>query len=167
MNNYMEQVKFFADNENVYWFSIYLPIILWMTLIFVLFVLLLRKYTFGNWTADHVNPYEGETFNMPRGVMRGLLSLSLLYVTIIIELANVRIIGFEDEFHQFMIAFQMMIAFYFGSKVMHHIASVEKSKSKYYSESNVMIEAGTGSPMGMNQNSQMGGGDFPDPDSVG
>lgn len=151
MNDYMDTVKFFTDNSQTFWFSIYAPVMLWLTLIFVLFVLLLRKYTFGNWTTDHPNPFIGETFNMPRGVMRGLLTLTLLYVTVIIEMANIRIIGFEDEFHEFLIAFQMMIAFYFGSKVMHHITSVEKSKSRYYSESNVAIEAGSNAMPMMNQ----------------
>jgi hypothetical protein len=34
-----------------------------------------------------------------------------------------------------MIAFQMMVAFYFGSKVMHHITSADRTKSTVYSES--------------------------------
>lgn len=162
----MDTVKFFVENSDTYWYSIYLPIFLWMTLIFVLFVLLLRKFTFGNWTTDHPNPYDGETFNMPRGVMRGLVTLSLLYVTIVLELVNVRIIGFEDEVREFLIAFQMMIAFYFGSKVMHHIASVDRSKTKYIAESNVAIEAGTGD-MYPGSNSMSGGGDFSDADAEG
>jgi amino acid permease len=161
----MDTVKFFTDNSQTYWLSIYAPVMLWLTLIFILFVLLLRKYTFGNWTTDHPNPYDGETFNMPRGSMRGLITLTLLYVTVIIEMANVRIIGFEDEFTEFLIAFQMMIAFYFGSKVMHHITSVERAKSQFYAESgnsaNVNIEAGS------NVTNANEGGDFADQDAEG
>ncbi len=139
MNNYMDTVKFLTENSATYWFSVYLPIALWMALVLVFFILLLRKYTFGNWTVENPNPYMGETFDMPRGVFRGTLTLTLLFVVIIIELANVRIIGMEEEIHELMIAFQMMIAFYFGSKVMHHITSVEKSKTKFIAESNTQI----------------------------
>ena len=60
--------------------------------------------------------------------------MSLLFITVVIELANVRIIGFEAEFPEFMAAFQMMVAFYFGAKVMHHINAVDKSKTKSLAE---------------------------------
>jgi hypothetical protein len=57
-----------------------------------------------------------------------------LFITVVIELANARIVGFEREFPEFMAAFQMMVAFYFGAKVMHHINSVDKSKTKTLAE---------------------------------
>ena len=109
-------------------FLVYLPIALWVLIVFVFFVLLLRKYTFGNWTKENPNPFHGESFNMPRGIFRGVLTLTLLFVVIFLELVNVFTPGFEDEIHQFMLAFQMMIAFYFGSKVMHHITSTDRRK---------------------------------------
>lgn len=135
----MDTVKFLTENSATYWFSVYLPIAIWMLLVLVFFILLLRKYTFGNWTPENPNPFEGETFMMPRGVFRGTLTLTLLFVVIIIELTNVRVIGMEEEIHELMIAFQMMIAFYFGSKVMHHITSVEKQKTRFIAESNTQI----------------------------
>ncbi len=125
----MDVVKYFADNSMDFWLSVYLPVTLWLIIVFVFFVLLLRKYTFADWSEEKPNPFEGETFNMPRGIFRGILTLSLLFSVVVLELANVRIIGLEDELHEFMIAFQMMIAFYFGSKVMHHITSADKSKN--------------------------------------
>ena len=131
----MTAVKFLNDNPNAYWLGIYVPIAVWLVLIIVLFILLLRKYTFGNWTPEHKNPHDGETFDMPRGIFRGIITLTLLYVAIILELANVRIIGLELELREFLIAFQMMIAFYFGSKVMDHITSVDKRKTEYVSKS--------------------------------
>ncbi len=151
MNNYMDTVKFLTENSNTYWFSVYLPIALWMVLVLVFFIFLLKKYTFGTWTPENPNPFEGETFMMPRGVFRGILTLTLLFVVVIMELVNIRIIGMEEEFHEFMIAFQMMIAFYFGSKVMHHITSVEKSKTKYITDANTQIyqsEEMRGAPTG-------------------
>ncbi len=135
MNNYMDVVKFFSENSGVYWLSVYLPIAIWLTLVLGFFVFLLKRYTFGDWSPENPNPFNGETFDMPRGVFRGILTLTLLFVVVIIELANVRIIGLEQEIHEFMVAFQMMIAFYFGSKVMHHITSAERKKTQFIADS--------------------------------
>ena len=143
MNNYMDTVKFLVDNPHVYWWSIYFPIAVWMLLVLTFFIMLLKRYTFGNWTPEHPNPFAGETFSMPRGIFRGTLTLTLLFVVIVIELTNVRIIGLEDEIRELMIAFQMMIAFYFGSKVMHHITATERNKTRYIAQSQTEIHAGS------------------------
>ncbi len=129
-DQYMQTVKFFENNTEFLW-QVYIPIVLWLLIVFAFFILLLRKYTFGNWTINNPNPYAGETFDMPRGIFRGILTLTLLFVAVILELVNVRIVGFEQEMHEFMVAFEMMIAFYFGSKVMHHITSADRKKSEH------------------------------------
>ncbi len=143
MNNYMDVVQHFSDHASEYWLSVYFPIAVWLLIVLTFFILLLRKYTFANWTKENPNPYAGETFNMPRGIFRGTLTLTLLYVVVIFEMVNIRIIGLEDEFHEFMVAFQMMIAFYFGSKVMHHITSSEKYKTKIVAENRVQVQTRT------------------------
>jgi len=66
---------------------------------------------------------------MPRGVFRGMLTLSLLYVFILFEVANLHIVGLELEMEGLVVGFQMMLAFYFGSKVMHHVTSADRDKS--------------------------------------
>jgi len=129
-SQYMELVPYFREHMTEYYFSIYMPVMVWMIISVVFIVIMFKKYTFGDWTVDNPNPCDGETFNMPRGTIRGVLTMSLLFITVVIELANARIIGFEQEFPEFMAAFQMMVAFYFGAKVMHHINSVDKSKTK-------------------------------------
>jgi len=78
---------------------------------------------------------------MPRGTIRGILTMSLLFITVVIELANVRIVGLESEFSDFLAAFQMMVAFYFGAKVMHHINSVDKTKTKAIADAAAAIES--------------------------
>ncbi len=117
-----------------YYMSIYMPVMVWLIISTIFIVVMFRKYTFGDWTKDNPNPNEGETFNMPRGTIRGILTMSLLFITVVIELANVRMIGLEERSSEFLAAFQMMVAFYFGAKVMHHISSVDKSKTKAISE---------------------------------
>lgn len=134
MNSYMSTVEFFAENPDLYLAQVYLPISIWLIVVLVFFVLLLKKYTFGNWSIEHPNPYSGETFDMPRGIFRGTLTLTLLFVVTILELVNVRITGFEEEMHELMVAFQMMLAFYFGSKVMHHMTSTDRQKTQFIAE---------------------------------
>ena len=130
VNQYMQTVGYYDEHWLEYFAAIYIPVMIWLILSLIFIVIMFKKYTFGDWTKENPNPCDGETFNMPRGTFRGILTLSLLFITVVIELANVKIIGLEAEFSEFMAAFQMMIAFYFGAKVMHHINSVDKTKTK-------------------------------------
>ncbi len=141
-NQNMDAIKFFAENYNQFIWQVFAPIGIWLLIVLVFFIMLLKKYTFGNWSKDNPNPYAGETFDMPRGVFRGTLTLSLLFIVIILELVTVRIIGFEDQIHELMIAFQMMIAFYFGSKVAHHMTSTDRKKTEYMAEAETNVMQG-------------------------
>lgn len=153
MNGHMSTVEFFAENPDLYLTQVYLPISIWLIVVLAFFVLLLKKYTFGNWSEENPNPYAGETFDMPRGIFRGTLTLTLLFVVTILELVNVRITGFEEEMHELMVAFQMMLAFYFGSKVMHHMTSTDRKKTQFIAEaeSSVLKNA---------ESDEFGGGDI-------
>ncbi len=126
---YPNAIQYFVDHPKEYLWQVYIPIMVWLGLVLIFLILLFIKYTFHNWTPENPNPYQGETFGMPRGTFRGILTMTLVYVVVILELVNVRIKGFEAQMHELMVAFQMMIAFYFGSKVMHHITSVDKQKA--------------------------------------
>lgn len=132
----MDAVQYFTENYSEFFWQVLIPIFLWLGLMLGFFIFLFVKFTFGKWTTENPNPYAKETWGMPRGTFRGVLTLTLVYITVVLELVNVRIIGFETEIHEFMIAFQMMIAFYFGSKVMHHITSSDKKKTYAVSNSN-------------------------------
>ncbi len=135
MGNYAnDAVLFWDENRTEYYLTVYMPVMIWLIISVIFIVVMFKKYTFGDWTKENPNPNDGETFNMPRGTIRGILTMSLLFITVVIELANVRIVGLEEEFSEFLAAFQMMVAFYFGAKVMHHISSVDKSKTKAMSE---------------------------------
>ena len=141
MENYSVVTQFFGEHYSEYLWQVALPIFLWLGLILGFLIFLFIKYTFGNWSEENKNPYQNETFGMPRGTFRGILTLTLLFITIILELVNVRIVGFEGEIHEFMVAFQMMIAFYFGSKVMHHVTSADRDKTKHITKSNRAVSS--------------------------
>ena len=133
-------VEFWETHWGEYYLSVYMPVMVWLIISTIFIVVMFRKYTFGDWTKENPNPCDGETFNMPRGTIRGILTMSLLFITVVIELANVRIVGLEAEFSDFLAAFQMMVAFYFGAKVMHHINSVDKTKTKAIADAAAAIE---------------------------
>ena len=126
-----DTVQYYVANPKEYFWLVYFPIIAWMLLVLFFLIVLFLKYTFGNWSVENPNPYEKETFGMPRGTFRGILTLTLLWVVVILELVSVRVEGFEAQMQGLITAFQMMIGFYFGAKVMHHITSVEKQKNLY------------------------------------
>ena len=143
MNEYLQNdaVDYWVKHRLEYYMSVYMPVMVWLIISTVFIVVMFQKYTFGDWTKENPNPNEGETFNMPRGTIRGILTMSLLFITVVIELANVRIVGLEAEFSEFLAAFQMMVAFYFGAKVMHHINSVDKTKTKAIADAAAAIES--------------------------
>ncbi|MBQ1698386.1 MAG: hypothetical protein II075_10960 [Bacteroidales bacterium] len=142
MNEYAQNdaVQYWVEHNVEYYMSVYMPVMVWLIISTIFIVVMFRKYTFGDWTKENPNPCDGETFNMPRGTIRGILTMSLLFITVVIELANVRIVGLEAEFSDFLAAFQMMVAFYFGAKVMHHINSVDKTKTKAIADAAAAIE---------------------------
>ena len=113
---------------------IYLPVIVWVLLMVILFYYLVRKYPLGDWDEENPNPYQGETFAMPRGVMRGMLTLSLIFIVMLMEVVNLKMPEFEDLIEKLLVAFQMMIAFYFGSKVMHHVTKADERKARARAE---------------------------------
>lgn len=114
--------------------AIFTLVTLWLVAISIMFYKLLRKYTFGDWTKECPNPYQGETFAMPRGVLRGTLSLSLLFIVLLMEVVTLQTDGLEGEISKLLEAFQMMLAFYFGSKVMHHVTKADERKAKAMAE---------------------------------
>ena len=128
-DKYIDSVQYFVNNHSEFMWQVLLPIFLWLGLLLSFFIFLFVRFTFGKWTTENPNPYQDETFGMPRGTFRGSLTLTLVYIVTVLELVNVRVVGFEMEIRMLMESFQMMIAFYFGSKVMHHVTASDKKKA--------------------------------------
>lgn len=124
-------------------------VILWIVLVISFMIFLMRRYTFGkHWTVENPNPYQDETLGIPRGVLRSVLTLSILFVVMLLEVNNLSFdpkdlaIGEkmfipEDRFEKLMISFQMVIAFYFGSKVMHHVTQAERKVAEKKAQTSV------------------------------
>jgi hypothetical protein len=119
---------------------VYVPILIWSVLLICYIIWLSNKYTFGKWDQDkNKNPYCDETLGMPRGTMRGLLTLTVLFVAIVLEVFTLQYDKHEQNTHEFIVAFQMVLAFYFGSQIMGQVTSAEKARTESMGKS--MVEA--------------------------
>lgn len=120
---------------------IYIPIIIWIALVVILLGLLAWWYPFNpKWDKNNPNPYEKETMAMPRGLLRGILTLTILFTVVLIEVyalrENIAFEVFESKLIlQLLEGFQLVLAFYFGGKVLHHVTSVDKQKARETNES--------------------------------
>ncbi len=121
-------MKTFTTSDLEFWL-LYIPVFIWLMLIIFLFWHLLRRFTFGKWEKRE-NPHKDETFGMPRGVFRGTLTLSLLVFVLLYETLSLISPDLETRSEHLFTAFELMIAFYFGSKVMHHLSSTDKKKNR-------------------------------------
>lgn len=90
---------------------------------------LLNDYTLKDWGLKE-NPYKTETLGLPRGTLRGVLTLTLLVVVVILVCISMVVEPLRGGFNSLIDAFQVMLAFYFGSKIMHHVTNADKKKTQ-------------------------------------
>ncbi len=65
------------------------------------------------------NPYQGDSFGLPPGTIRGILALTALVLFLVIEGVNLFAFdNLENRFSQLISVLQMVIAFYFGSRAV-------------------------------------------------
>lgn len=65
------------------------------------------------------NPYAGESFGLPPGTIRGTLALTAMIAFLLVEMLNIFApTNLEREFAELFTVFEMVIAFYFGGKVL-------------------------------------------------
>jgi H+/gluconate symporter-like permease len=144
--------------------------IIWILLMMILMYYLLRKYTFGDWDEKNPNPYKNETMGLPRGLFRGILTLSVLFIVMVLQISTLyvkpmdlsmlkglfstsefasnttldsilsKLLVPEERFAHLMTAFQMIIAFYFGGKVFHHVTQAERDVAKTRTEKSEQAE---------------------------
>jgi len=69
--------------------------------------------------APDSNPYQGESFGLPPGTIRGILALSAMVAFLLIEALNIfSPTNLESDFKELVTVFEMVIAFYFGAKAI-------------------------------------------------
>ncbi len=111
----------------------------WMCICIFFVKRLLKKFTYQGQGKDEENaklknPYLWETLGLPRGTFRGILTLTLLVVVIVLISMSLLVAQFRGQFETLVEAFEIMLAFYFGSKVMHHVTNSDKKKAQKKAE---------------------------------
>ena len=80
------------------------------------------------------NPYFDQTLSLPPGVFRGILAITLLIAVVLFEgyaLTNMeRYQEIQKILDPLLTAFQLMIAFYFGTKMVGIVSSKGKDETK-------------------------------------
>lgn len=70
-------------------------------------------------SAPASNPYQGESFGLPPGTIRGILALSAMVAFLLVEALNIFApTNLEMDFKELITVFEMVIAFYFGAKAI-------------------------------------------------
>jgi hypothetical protein len=115
----------------------------WFVFIITIFLILFFRFPLGSkWTNENRNPFVKETFAMPRGIMRSIITLSLLFVVLLIQVIYFDRVDIEKKIDGLMVAFQMMIAFYFGEKALSQFSGNIKKTDKEDGESTKNKENG-------------------------
>jgi Trk-type K+ transport system membrane component len=118
--------------------TVFLPLMIWLGLVIIFLLFLLLRFPFaGRKTSrSYINPYKTETMGIPRGVIRGILALTVLVAVVILQIYAIRFFESDTKISSFLTAFEVVLGFYFGAKVVHHIASTDKNKVKAVAGSN-------------------------------
>lgn len=132
----------FQPLVDAHWLVVVTVVVLlvWLIALLVFLFTMIRRFTLrdpATWPGG-VHPFAGETLAMPRGVFRAVLTVSLLVSVLFMEIVSLTQGGLEGYLEQLLLAFQMMLAFYFGGKVMHHLAAVDKYKEEARQETKQM-----------------------------
>lgn len=118
-------------DQALFW-TVLFPLLIWLVAMIVFLWIVSKRYTLGKYGKPGFgeNPYKTETMGIPRGMIRGLLSLTILIGAVLFQVYALRYLESETKIKPFMTAFEIMLGFYFGSKVVHHLAATDKNKVK-------------------------------------
>lgn len=77
------------------------------------------------------NPYQHDSFGLPPGTIRGILALTALVMFLIVEGVNLHSpASLEGQFDGLVTVFQMVIAFYFGSRAVEVLQAKTSEAAK-------------------------------------
>jgi len=100
---------------------------------------LVRKFTFH----PESNPYEKESLGIPHGTLRGMITLTLLIVVVVMVSMSLMIRDFQHTYDSLVDAFQLMISFYFGGKILDRVNKADKEKAVLKAESDKALAHAT------------------------
>lgn len=103
----------------------------WLAVVVLFLTVMIFRFTCHNWSPDCPNPYQEETLGMPPGVLRSLLTLSLVVFIFLIELYRFQYPFALERFSELLIqGFEIMLGFYFGTKALQTLSNNETKSKK-------------------------------------
>lgn len=101
-------------------------ILTWLVLCVVQMRKFIQKFTY----MGDQNPYKNDTLGLPTGTFRGMLTITLMIVVVVLVCMSMAVERFRGNFESLVGAFEVMLAFYFGSKVMSNITESDRDKAQ-------------------------------------
>ncbi len=102
-------------------------IVSWMIVVVYWLNSMFKKYTLN---TEYDNPFRNETLGLPNGTMRSILTLTILFVVVILVCLSMLVQQLQGSYENMMTAFEVMLAFYFGGKIMEQVSTSDKEKAK-------------------------------------
>lgn len=99
---------------------------IWVLLILIYFCIMLRNYTLKDWGIN-LNPYKHETLGIPKGTIRTILALSMLFMFILTHIYSITFEGIETEAIDN--ATYLVLGFYFSDRVIEKITNGKKKEN--------------------------------------
>jgi len=103
-------------------------ILVWLVLVVWWLIIMLKNYTLKK---DFDNPYKDETLGMPPGTLRGVLTLTILVVVIILVCLSMLVEPIKGGYDEMITAFEIVLAFYFGGRIVNSVSKSDKEKAKH------------------------------------
>lgn len=127
---------YFYDSTTIGLSNLYLTYVLALLIVWFLGVILFLIYLVLKYDplTNPDNPYINQTMSLPPGVFRVILTLSLLFAVILLEgYALINMSEYEKVqkiLDPLLTAFQLMIAFYFGTKMLGMVTGKDEEEIK-------------------------------------
>jgi len=117
--------------SNMYLTFVLALLIVWFIGVILFLIYLVLKY---DPLTNPDNPYINQTMSLPPGVFRVILTLSLLFAVVLLEgYALTNMADYEKIqkiLDPLLTAFQLMIAFYFGTKMLGMVSGKDEEEMK-------------------------------------
>ena len=117
--------------SNAYLTFVLALLIIWFLGVVIFLIYMVFKYDPLRFVD---NPYINQTWSLPPGVFRGILAITLLLTAVLLEgyaLTNMdKWQEIQKVLEPLLTAFQLMIAFYFGTKMVSMVSGQSKSDAQ-------------------------------------
>lgn len=127
------------NSDILFYISALSVLFFWLLAVGFFLVVLAKKYPLNSWSRDEPNPFQDETLSMPRGTIRAIIAISVLVISVSLEILGVIFEKIPKERIYLVETLQIIVAFYFGSKVLNHVTASEERTARDRARALVMF----------------------------